>query len=163
MEKLPRAVTFCCPLVRLRCSVWFSPSHTVITFPGSLKCRGNTQVRFLPGQERTAAVLTLLTLDIMLSVAAFSKEEGAQRGSRTWKNNWISVVAHPAGTKTPFNFQYHCEYFPKHGRKKRQLHEVDDNFTYKFKNVFWKINNNILIVPIQPKKTFWLLFFKIQK
>lgn len=57
-KKLPRTLTFCCPLVRLKRSVWFSISHSIKTFSGSLKCRGNTQVRFLPGQERTAAVLT---------------------------------------------------------------------------------------------------------
>lgn len=39
---------------------------------------------------------------------------------------------------------------------------MDDNFTYKFKNIFLKINNysDHFIVPIQPRKTFWLLFFK---
>lgn len=72
-EKLPGTVTFCCPLVRLKCSVWFSSSDTIKTFSGSLKCRGNTQVRFLPGQERTAGVLPLLSLDIVLSPAAFSQ------------------------------------------------------------------------------------------
>jgi len=72
-KKLPRTLTLCCPLVSRNIKPEFSTSNTIKNLSGSLQCRGSTQVSFLPGQEKIAGVLSLLSLGIMLSSATSSK------------------------------------------------------------------------------------------